>query len=58
LDNLAASITEATTNRTLQANTRTLGEKIQQEDRLAEVVKWLDRFLEIKCIWQIRGSAG
>ena len=44
-DNLAAGITEATVNRTMQANARALGEKIQQEDGLAEAVKWTERFL-------------
>jgi sterol 3beta-glucosyltransferase len=44
-DNLAAAITEATTNPTMQANARALGEKIQQEDGLAEAVKWVERFL-------------
>lgn len=44
-DNLAAEITEATGNRTIQANARVLGEKIQQEDSLAEAVKWTERFL-------------
>ncbi|MCL4248656.1 MAG: glycosyltransferase [Anaerolineae bacterium] len=44
-DNLTAAIKEATTNRTLLANARALGEKIQQEDGLAEAVKWVERFL-------------
>lgn len=44
-DNLAAAITEATGNRTMRANARALGEKIQQEDGLAEAVKWVERFL-------------
>jgi sterol 3beta-glucosyltransferase len=44
-DNLAAAITEATTNRTMQANAQALGEKIQREDGLAEAVKWVERFL-------------
>ncbi len=44
-ENLAAAITEATTNRTMQANARTIGEKIRAEDGLAEAVKWVERFL-------------
>lgn len=44
-DNLAAAITEATGNRTMRANARALGEKIQQEDGLAEAVKWVERWL-------------
>jgi UDP:flavonoid glycosyltransferase YjiC (YdhE family) len=44
-DKLAAAITEATGNRTMQANARSLGEKIQQEDSLTEAVKWVERFL-------------
>lgn len=45
VDRLAAAINDATTNRALQANARALGEKIQQEDGLAEAVKWVERFL-------------
>lgn len=44
-DNLAAAINEATSNRTLQANARALGEKIQQEDGLAEAAKWVEYFI-------------
>lgn len=44
-DKLAASITELTSSRTIQANARALGEKIWQEDGLAEAVKWVERFL-------------
>ena len=44
-DNLAAAIAEATTNRSIQANARVLGEKIQQEDGLAEAFRWMERFL-------------
>lgn len=44
-DNLAAAITEATTNHTLQANARALGEKIRAEDGLAEAVQCVERFL-------------
>ncbi len=44
-DNLAAAITEATSNRPMQANARALSEKIRAEDGLAETVKWVERFL-------------
>jgi UDP:flavonoid glycosyltransferase YjiC (YdhE family) len=44
-DNLASAITELTSNRTMQANARALGTKIQQEDGLAEAVKWVERWL-------------
>jgi UDP:flavonoid glycosyltransferase YjiC (YdhE family) len=45
VDNLAAAITEATTNHTLRANARTIGEKVRAEDGLAEAVKWVERWL-------------
>jgi len=38
-------IREATTNQTMRENARILGEKIQQEDGVAEAVKWIERFL-------------
>lgn len=44
-NSLAAAIRELTSNRTIQANAQALGEKIQQEDGLAEAVKWVERFL-------------
>lgn len=44
-ENLSAAVTETTTNRTIQANVRALGEKIRAEDGLAEAVKWVERFL-------------
>lgn len=44
-DNLAAAIMELTSNRTIQANARALGEKIQQEDGLTEAMQWMERFL-------------
>jgi UDP:flavonoid glycosyltransferase YjiC (YdhE family) len=45
VDNLAAAIKEATSNRDLEANARALGKKIQAEDGLAEAVKWVEHFL-------------
>ena len=44
-DNLAAAITEATTNHTLRANARALGEKIRAEDGLGEAVRRVERWL-------------
>lgn len=44
-DNLAATIRALTSDQTMRANARALGEKIQQEDGLQENVKWAQRFL-------------
>ncbi len=44
-DKLAAAINEATTNHVMQANARSLGEKIRQEDGVGETVKWVERNL-------------
>jgi sterol 3beta-glucosyltransferase len=44
-DHLAAAITELSSNGTMQANARALGEKIRAEDGLGETVKWVERFL-------------
>jgi len=41
-----STITEATSNRTMQENARALGEKIQQEDGLGEAVTWVEQFLK------------
>jgi sterol 3beta-glucosyltransferase len=45
VDNLVTAIMEATTNRTMRANARALGEKVHAEDGLAESVRWVERFL-------------
>lgn len=46
-ENLAAAINQSTTDRTMQANAKALGEKIRQEDSLGETMKWVERFLSI-----------
>jgi UDP:flavonoid glycosyltransferase YjiC (YdhE family) len=45
-DNLAAAITEATTNRAMQAKAAELGAKITAEDGVSEAVSTIGEFLQ------------
>jgi UDP:flavonoid glycosyltransferase YjiC (YdhE family) len=44
-DNPAAAITEITTSRIMQATARALGAQIQQEDGVAEALRWVEHFV-------------
>ena len=45
VENLSHAIQTVTTSNTMRENARSLSAKIQQEDGLAEAVKWVEHYL-------------